>query len=354
MRILQLIDSLAVGGAERMAVNLANLFSKEEIPNILISSREKGPLAEFVHDKKSIYCLGKKSAFDFSAFRMLLKIGKEFKPTHLHVHDSSIFWAVLLKKFLPATELIWHAHYGGFFTSESRFGNKIKFIASSIDYVIAVNYDLKLWVEKEFPKIKSTAFIQNFPDIPEQINRDKPQAEILCLANLKPPKNHHLLVRAFADFLKKSPGYKLKLVGSTDDKSYLESLNKEIENLGILPHVEIAGQSLNLSESFEKAEFAVLASDIEGLPVSLLELGLAKVPIVSTEVGQCSELLGHGEFGFLTPPGDEIKLSEMLTFVAEHNSFAKMKANAFHSHVSEKYGSKNFIDKYNLLLSQAY
>ncbi len=352
MKILQLIDSLSVGGAERMAVNLANLFTRKGISNVLVSSRKEGPLAQFILNRESYYCLGKKSTFDVSAFRKLLKLAREFEPTHLHVHDSSIFWAFMLKKFLPNTKLIWHAHYGGLFTSDSRFGNKIKYIASSIDYVIVVNQDLKAWVKTEFPAIIATAYIENFPDIPFKVKREHPQSEILCLANLKSPKNHHLLVRSFAEFLKTSPGYKLQLVGSTDDIQYLESLKKEIEKLEIQSHVTIAGQSLNLIGYFENAEFAVLSSDIEGLPVSLLELGLAKVPIISTEVGQCKELLGKGKFGFLTPPGDEIKLTEMLTFVSENKELAEKKAEAFYFHVSEKYGFKNFIDKYFLLLNQ--
>ena len=352
MKILQLIDSLAVGGAERMAVNLANLFTKKGITNLLISSRAEGPLSQLILDRQSFYCLGKKSTIDLKAFKKLLQIAKEFQPTHLHVHDSSIYWAFLLKKFLPNTKLIWHAHYGGLSTTDNRFGNKIKFIAPAIDFVIAVNQDLRDWVKTEFPSIKASAYIENFPDLPEKVNRKETKPEILCLANLKAPKNHHLLVHSFAEFSKMHPAYKLKLVGSTDDEAYLNSLLEEIEKLQIQSQVIIAGQSLDLLTIFKDAEFAVLSSDIEGLPVSLLELGLAKVPIISTEVGQCKELLGNGKFGFLTPPRDETKLAEMLTFVSENKDIAQQKADEFYLHVSEKYGFKNFIDKYFLLLNQ--
>jgi glycosyltransferase involved in cell wall biosynthesis len=142
-------------------------------------------------------------------------------------------------------------------------------------------------------------------------------------------------------------------VGSTDDQDYVNSLKEEIESLGIQGSVTIAGQTLDLISSFEDAEFAVLASDIEGLPVSLLELGLAKVPIIATSVGQCIQLLGKGKFGFLTPPGDEKKLTEMLIFVAENKDVAIDKAIDFYTHVSDKYGFRNFIDKYYILLNQS-
>jgi glycosyltransferase involved in cell wall biosynthesis len=352
MRILQFIDSLAVGGAERMAVNLANLFTRKGIPNILITSREIGPLQVYVTASESLFCLEKKSTLDIIAFARLVKIAKKFKPTHLHVHDSSIYWAALLKKFLPNTTLIWHAHYGGLVGDEGRFGSKIKYISSHIDLVITVNQELRNWVKRGFSDIKEVAYIENFPDLPQKINRGNTRPEILCLANLKTPKNHHLLIRSFAEFLKKFPHYKLKLVGSTDDQEYVNSLKEEIAALNIQASVIFAGETLDLISSFEDAEFAVLSSDIEGLPVSLLELGLAQVPIIATWVGQCKELLGKGKFGFLTPPGDEKKLYEMLIFVAENRKVAIDKASSFYTHVSEKYGFKNFIDKYYILLNQ--
>jgi len=351
MRVLQLIDSLAVGGAERMAVNLANLFDRKEIPNILVTSREIGPLEVFVNKRDALFCLGKTSTLDFRAFFKLVKLTKEFNPTHLHVHDSSIFWAVLLKKFLPKSTLIWHAHYGGFSGAQNRFGDKIKFIASKIDLVITVNIELCNWVKQKFPTIKKVSFIENFPDLPQTINRKNTKKEILCLANLKEPKNHHLLIRSFAQFLKKFPDYRLKLVGTIEDQQYYDSLKEEIMKLKIQANILIAGQTLDLISSFEDAEFAVLSSDIEGLPVSLLELGLAKVPIISTSVGQCKDLLGNGEYGFLTPAKNEIKLTETLIFVAENKEIAIEKALEFNTQVLERYGFKNFISKYFVLLN---
>lgn len=352
MRVLQLIDSLSVGGAERMAVNLANAFSSEKIATSLISSREAGPLEAFLAEPENLYCLHKKSTFDLKAFGRLVKLATKFKPTHLHVHDSSVYWAVALKKMLPGTKLVWHIHYGGLFGEEKRFGDKIKFISSQIDFAIAVNQELASQLQEAYPTIKHVAYIENFPDLPKKINRNKVKREILCLANLKAPKNHHLLIRSFAKFLPHFPDYTLNLVGSNEEGSYLTSLRELISQLSLEDHVRFSGQILDLSKAFEAAEFAVLPSDSEGLPVSLLELGLAQVPIVCTSVGQCPELLGQGRYGLLTPAGDEEKLAESLIFMAENKAIAHEQAAHFFAHVSEKYGAVNFVKKYRTLLNQ--
>ncbi|MEB2785136.1 glycosyltransferase [Algoriphagus sp. E1-3-M2] len=350
MKIMQVIDSMAVGGAERMAVNIANLFAKKNIPNILVASRSSGPLNDFLLDKGSYLCLHKQSFFDFRAFKNLVSTARKFKPTHIHVHDSSVFWGVLLRKFVPGSKLIWHAHYGGFSGDDQRFGNKIKFIESSIDAVITVNEELKCWIEKELAKIRNVAYIQNFPDLPGAVSRQSPSAVILCLANLKPPKNHHILVNTFLEFVASHPTYKLKLVGATDNPSYLAEIEELIRSNAMENSILIEGTQLDLTPYMEEAQFAVLSSDVEGLPVSLLELGLGKVPIVTTAVGQCEALLEQGKFGYLVEKGNKDALLGAMLHVAANISEANAKAELFASHVSANFGNMNFLEKYNNLL----
>ena len=51
------------------------------------------------------------------------------------------------------------------------------------------------------------------------------------------------------------------------------------------------------------ADCGVLSSVSEGLPVSLLEYGMAGLPVIVTDVGQCAEVVGNGRFGRVVPPG---------------------------------------------------
>lgn len=351
MRVFQLIDSLAIGGAERMAVNLANMFSDKSIPHLLVASRQSGPLGELLSDQNSFRTIGKIKTLDIKAFRKLVRLAREFNPTHLHVHDSSVFWGVALKIFIPKVQLIWHAHYGGFSSSDQRFGGKLKFIQSGIDFMIAVNEDLLVWAGKEIPKVKRKAFIENFPDVsgvfkkPERISKN-----IICLANLKSPKNHQLLISAFSEFLKKRPDFELLLVGSCPDPIYLSEVEKLIAKNDLGLSVKIVGEVLDLRPYFETSRFAVLASQAEGLPVSLLELGLAKVPILCTKVGQCQDLLDDGKLGYLVPPDDLEAMTAMLIDLADNPQEASTKAGLFYQKVKENYGKENFLKKYTELL----
>lgn len=91
MRIIQLIDSLDAGGAERMAVSYANLLSDKITFSGLISTRKEGALKSKISDKVFYHFLNKKQTIDLKSLFKLKKIIKENKVEILHAHSSSFF-----------------------------------------------------------------------------------------------------------------------------------------------------------------------------------------------------------------------------------------------------------------------
>ncbi len=112
MRIIQLIDSLEAGGAERMAVNYANsLVDKIEFSG-LVATRKEGALLKEINPKVAYFFLNRKKKVDLQALLKLKRFVKFHKVTHIHAHSSSFFLAFLLKAILPSLKIIWHDHYG--------------------------------------------------------------------------------------------------------------------------------------------------------------------------------------------------------------------------------------------------
>lgn len=74
MRILQLIDSLEAGGAERMAVNYANALTDAIDFSGLVATRKEGPLLSQLGNKVSYLYLNKKAAVDFKALSDVAEI----------------------------------------------------------------------------------------------------------------------------------------------------------------------------------------------------------------------------------------------------------------------------------------
>src|SRR5690606_1386313 len=112
MRVLQLIDSLRPGGAERMAVNYANGLASRIDASFLCCTRMEGLLKEQLSPEVGYLFLDKKSVFDRKAFLLLKRFIKENRIDLIQAHSSSFFLAVLIKMSLPGIKLVWHDHYG--------------------------------------------------------------------------------------------------------------------------------------------------------------------------------------------------------------------------------------------------
>ena len=97
MRIIQIIDSLEAGGAERMAVSYANALAEKIEFSGLVATRKEGPLLNQIDQNASYLFLNKKGTMDFAAIFRLRKYVKKNKIAIVHAHATSFFTAVLLK-----------------------------------------------------------------------------------------------------------------------------------------------------------------------------------------------------------------------------------------------------------------
>ena len=112
IRVIQLIDSLEPGGAERMAVTIANGLLDEVGYSGLVTTRLEGGLRTTINQKVGYAFLNKKKAIDFSALLRLRTFVKINKVNTIHAHGSSYFFAVLLKLTMPSVRIFWHDHFG--------------------------------------------------------------------------------------------------------------------------------------------------------------------------------------------------------------------------------------------------
>ena len=111
MKILQVIDTLNIGGAERMCVNISNLLTSKLVENSILVTRKLGPLYKQVEPEK-IDLISKKNGLDLLGFYRFIKVIIAKRPTVIHAHSTSIYWSFLAKLFFPEIKLIWHDHDG--------------------------------------------------------------------------------------------------------------------------------------------------------------------------------------------------------------------------------------------------
>ncbi|MDC0324448.1 glycosyltransferase [Akkermansiaceae bacterium] len=347
LKILQIIDSLNVGGSERMSINIYNTLTDHNINNKLIVTRKEGPLYKFIKDPRNVYFLNKKNSCDFFAFLRLLKIIVEYKPSIVHVHQTSIYWMFLVKVFLPQTKVIWHDHWGFSDLLNDSDRKLIRRFSFLLDGVVCVNEKIREWNIRNL-KVREelVVFIRNYPLLKQLERDDKPSSLIVCVANIRDQKDHPNLLEACAILKKEKIDFKLLLVGSHEDISWVDKVKRMIKDLKLDNEVKLLGAVSEISEILTEADLGVLSSVSEGLPVSLLEYGLMSLPVVCTDVGQCSEVLGNGEYGWLVPPKSPKRLALAMKEALLNKDKAKERSLKLKNNIEENYGANNFINSY--------
>jgi glycosyltransferase involved in cell wall biosynthesis len=343
-------DTLALGGAERVAVNLANLLPRDHYRVFFCATRSEGPLAWQLAPDVERICLGRRRRFDLSALKRLVNFIRANDIRLLHAHATALFVAAQMSMVSPRPKLIWHDHFGRYAT-EQRPVAIYRLLASRASGVISVNQPLADWaIERLKLPPDRVWYIPNFVT-PVSDNGAEialpgtPGKRIVCVANLRPEKDHLTLVRALALVAEREPEAHLVLAGATGNQAHFESVGKEIDRLGIDGKVSILNETQDVPALLRGCDVGVLSSASEGLPLALIEYGQAGLPAVATSVGQCPEVLDDGRAGIVVPPRDPEKLAEALLSLLESSERRKDLGEKFQQRVARLYNPEPVIER---------
>lgn len=125
--------------------------------------------------------------------------------------------------------------------------------------------------------------------------------KIVTVGRLEPQKNQQMLIKVFAEIVKKYPNAKLYIYGEGTLKDEFGSL---IAKLNIQDKVILAGNVLNVHELISDAEIFILPSNYEGLSNALLEAMMMGLPCISTNCAGSDEYIENEVNGLLVPVGD--------------------------------------------------
>jgi len=350
MRILQLIDSLEAGGAERMAVNYANALTTEIEFSGLVATRKEGSLVAQIDPKVSYLFLNKKKTLDFAALFRFRSFVVANKVTHIHAHSTSFFLAFLLKMICPFVKLIWHYHYGNNGVLSKKRVVIYRMAIPFFGGVIVVNQNLKIWCINNL-KAKKVMYLPNF-SIKEMnvINytslKGKQGKRIVSLANLREDKNHFLLLEVAQKLKHSHPDWTFHLIGKDFEDDYATQIKQLIIEYNLENIVFLYGSKEDIGNILDQASIAILTSQSEGLPVALLEYGLYKKAVVVTDVGEVPTIVDHGKNGFMVRSNESDLFCQSLIELVDNESLRIDFGKALSNTVQTDYTGEGVMRKY--------
>jgi glycosyltransferase involved in cell wall biosynthesis len=347
---MHITDKLNMGGLERVAVNLINLLRRDLYLPYLCSTRHRGPLAQLLRQDVTYLWLERRHRYDVSAVKRLIAFIRTHNIRLLHAHGTSLFISSLVSLFPPHPRVIWHDHYGSY-AVEERPAWLYRLAVRRTSGVIAVNQPLVEWSQRKLRVPgRLVSYIPNFVCPSEMYDEPpllpgRPEQRIVCIAQLRPQKDHLTLLRAMPLITRQIPAAHLLVVGSTSDSAYLNQIKQEINQQGLERNVTFLGERQDVSGILAQSTIGVLSSASEGFPLVLLEYGIAGLPTVATNVGQCSEVLDEGRAGILVPPGAPDRLAEALLALLQSSELRSTYGKLLHSRVQEVYSPGPIMER---------
>ncbi|MDL0429721.1 glycosyltransferase [Marinobacter sp. TBZ242] len=175
---------------------------------------------------------------------------------------------------------------------------------------------------------------------------------ILGIGRLSREKGFDHLLRAFHKVKSEFPGAGLILVGEGKQRDALEGLTAELD---LSEAVLMPGYCSNVPALLKQARLLVMPSLTEGLPITLLEAMAIETPVLVSAVGEMPKALGYGKGGHITQSIEPAELADAMIALL-HNSCLKKKTEWAAQAVVRDYSAEamtnNYLSLYNTVAGQ--
>ena len=176
------------------------------------------------------------------------------------------------------------------------------------------------------------------------------QINITIVSRLVSHKNIKKIIRAISDL--NDPLIYLNIIGDGPELNQLQRISLESNNKdNIIFHGKLNRDDIN--HIFLKSDIYIQASNYEGLPHSLLEAMSYGIPVLCTPVGECKEILGNEDRGYILdlPVSKNNIKSKIIEIIGEKN-IANKKGERGKDFINEKYNLTNSFNLYKNLFTR--
>ena len=232
------------------------------------------------------------------------------------------------------------------------FQKKVRsFSIKKSDIVVTPSQHLKNFILNLGFKNK-IEIINNGVFIPEENTNifTNDQINITIVSRLVSHKNIKKIIRAISDL--NDPLIYLNIIGDGPELNQLQKISLESNNKdNIIFHGKLNRDEIN--HIFLKSDIYIQASNYEGLPHSLLEAMSYGIPVLCTPVGECKEILGNEDRGYILDlPVSKNNIKSKISQIIGEKDIANKKGERGKDFINEKYNLTNSFNLYKNLFTR--
>ena len=327
-RVLFVVPSMRVGGAERVVLNLVNKLDRERFAPVLAVGRAVGPYLDELAGDVPVHELGAERSR--AALPALVRAVRRIRPDTV-LATVGLNWATAVARPLLPRRTRVVLREG---SSPSAY---LQDVARTSPRRASVYRTLYPWVygradviicQSEFMRHDlqeglrvCAAEVRVVPN-PVDVTRvlasalepcvidDHAGPHLVAVGRLAREKGLDVLLDAFSHLRRQLPSAHLWVLGDGDERAALE---RRANDLVLPPSVHFQGAVANPFAYVGRADVFVSASRYEGVSNAVLEALVCGTPVVATNCPSgIAEVIDEGINGWLVPPEDPLALAAML------------------------------------------
>jgi len=326
-KVLLLIDSLGVGGAERQLTELA------------IGLKEKGCDVNFVvfpvstanHFESILRDVSINLEYDHQGknkFRRIFEIARICRSRKIDTviaYKGGVCMAASLSSFMHRSKIIVSERST---TQRLSLIERLKFFCYRFaDCIVTNSFSQQAFIQKQYPNLlKKTEVITNMVDCdrfhPADNKRKREIPIILTTARITPAKNILNYIEALG--ILKHEGVKFKAVWYGDvlyDQVYYKAVKEKSNECDVEDCFEIRPPVLNVEEIYRQVDIYCLPSIYEGFPNVICEAMASGLPIACSNICDNPYIVEDGINGVLFNPTDSQNIADQLReIINEYNN----------------------------------
>jgi len=364
LRVLFMITSMQVGGAETLLVNLVRRLDRRRFEPEICCLKEPGPLGEMLSREMPVHSRLLAGKYDVRVLGRLTRLMRQRRVDAVVTVGAGdkMFWGRLAAWRVGVPVVLSALHSTGWPDGIGRLNRMLTPLTDGF-IAVAEPHGRYLVEGERFPAAKVTV-IPNGVDTqrfcPNPTARAAVRRDLLwhddtpvfgTVAALRPEKNHLLFLRVAAQVRQAIPDARFLIVGDGPQRGQLEAAAAAA---GLNDSLRMLGSRSDVPDLLAAMDTFVLTSLNEANPVSILEAMSVGLPVVSTRVGSIAETVLDGVTGYLAEVEDAPRIARCCVELAADPRKTRQLGARGRQLVVARWSLEQMVDGYARLISDIY
>lgn len=360
MKILHLISSGGMYGAEAVILNLSHALQRQGQESVVASFANASTQ---MHDRALaegltsvlVPCKGQFSPMTLQSIRSLVR-EHGVDVLHAHGYKADLYGWAALRSSGVATVSTCHTWYDNDLAVRV-YGALDRRVLRSFDQVVAVSAEVEQQLldagvtAAKIRRIRNGIDVQAFGEVAENRSGKSSRAlRVGLVGRLSREKGVDVFIEAASRVAKAFANVTFFVVGEGPDRPQLE---EQIRSLNLGERLHLLGHQDAMLPVYAGMDLMVSASRQEGLPVALLEGMASGLPLVATSVGEVPNLILQGETGLLVEPGDPAALATAMEQVLGSSDRRLELGRKARERIAREYSAERMVGEYDKVYRQA-